>query len=921
MKKNTGIKISIICASILIVSIILSTLITGRFSALKEIMGNTPAPTSPPETTVQISEPAVNTVNNLPTAPVAVLYDIENSGKISSLKGLGFNSVFFPLNEKSSENCVSLTAKAKKAGLFSGVRADASGSADYIVSFAEKASPDFVIISNADESLPDGLKAIEDVCRKLREKAPSAIIAIEPVYSSMATKELINLINTGCADLIFIMQKGNDASGVQVLSAALTAWNETNCALWVCHDITGASSASADAQTAFTQSFDYSARLPLCRGLGFTPLSELLKSGGKSIKEYIKNRCDYLENLDFSVLNYDKTEIAVDESLINFRGICSPLHELLLNGKKMGTATTGDFSLDCKLKPGVNTFTFSHKDKSYEYKVTYTPKLIRSVEPSGDITVPPGMSLEITAQARKDAEISVSFNGTYNEMKPDISEKQHCPGDAVISDFTTYSASLKIPSNAAPGKVLGKITVKAKYSGKEETLESGPVKISAAITEPNSPAAPLTFIQSTPELLQKFFGDKNYGLGTAQICEITEDCTEIYPGSTTSTHSIPDYAPLLKKTADRVVSTAEYGGVKYYILASGFRVPAATTVTSADGKPVTVQNAVVTDGYIMPDNNIRVVSAACENGQTKIVLDMNRCVPFTVSLADQSYNEQNGKALAATVSNSTAVVFAFSETVSASDDFKLSGSVFTNGSWSVNTASKKVYLTLKLAQMGKFYGFHAEYDEGGFLVITCKNKPAAVSNSTIVLDPGHGGTDKGAFCSVSASGVSYEKDITLSIALKFKAQLEAEGAKVILTRDSDKFVSESERMGIVRASNPDMFISLHCGSGGAASVYGTSAYYYRAFSQPLADAIHTNIVSTYKNSVYSSKSADFKKEIDKGISYYAFNEIRTQECPAVYIDYGFVTNTQECQLLQNSQVRDSLAKATVSGIKKFLSEN
>ena len=137
-----------------------------------------------------------------------------------------------------------------------------------------------------------------------------------------------------------------------------------------------------------------------------------------------------------------------------------------------------------------------------------------------------------------------------------------------------------------------------------------------------------------------------------------------------------------------------------------------------------------------------------------------------------------------------------------------------------------------------------------------------------------------------------------------------------MTRSSDKWVCYTDRNNAVRERDPDMFISIHCDSSSTASATGTSAYYYRAYSQPLAKAVHAKLVDAYKNEIYKDNTS---VKIDRGANFYAFRVARVEECPAILIEYGFVSNTEECQVLQTAKNRDILAKATVDGIKDYLS--
>ena len=60
-------------------------------------------------------------------------------------------------------------------------------------------------------------------------------------------------------------------------------------------------------------------------------------------------------------------------------------------------------------------------------------------------------------------------------------------------------------------------------------------------------------------------------------------------------------------------------------------------------------------------------------------------------------------------------------------------------------------------------------------------------------------------------------------------------------------------------------------------------------------------------------------KISRGANFYAFRVIRVEECPAILIEYGFVSKTEECQVLQSAANRDILAAATVKGIKNYVS--
>nr|MCR5799733.1 N-acetylmuramoyl-L-alanine amidase [Lachnospiraceae bacterium] len=97
-----------------------------------------------------------------------------------------------------------------------------------------------------------------------------------------------------------------------------------------------------------------------------------------------------------------------------------------------------------------------------------------------------------------------------------------------------------------------------------------------------------------------------------------------------------------------------------------------------------------------------------------------------------------------------------------------------------------------------------------------------LSGFTVILDAGHGGRDPGCV----RNGV-YEKNVNLSIVLRTKAMLEAQGATVLLTRPDDTFVSLEYRYCFENIHPEAVFVSIHCNAiGGNSSLSGMSAYCY-----------------------------------------------------------------------------------------------
>ncbi len=961
MKKNKILLAFAIGIAVVIAGIITAMAITGKFGELKQnFVSET---TTATETTNTEPQAVTRPKSQRPEAIVAAIYNeiTENSAAdMAMFEKNGFNTVIFDLTKENQADIAPLINEAKANLLYYGIRADISENSGYVVSFVEQNNVDFVILNGLDETLSDFEVKMTAACNEIKTIDAATEIGIEPMYCSKAEPCVVALTDSGTADFVFLVQKYNDDSGFSVFQSGQAVWNEKTSPLWLCHNLQSLKSFSTEKASAMIDLIAASADMSLCEGLAFYCYNDIATATGTAadiVMNYVKKRDTYLLDKEFKINNHKKTSITVEQSVITFRGTSSPAYDLLCNGKKLNVAKTGDFSVDCNLNVGENTIKFEHKGKTYTYNVTYKIKLLKSVSPSADISVPGEMQIEVSAIAHKDATLTVAFNGkTYKMAKAESIEGDEDSSPDTESDFTAFTATLETPASKTSVQKLGSYTVTAKYKTLSESMTGAKVNVTArepdpvppptttepptthtTTTEPQSSGAETSSVSSEESSsadnsesssstdtssqqpvdgLEKYSYKKDYGLGTAKICEIIDDYVETYPGNTTSTFSVPDCSPLLKGTVDYVKSSAEYDGDTYYILSSGYKVPILREERLASGFDGKITHLKIEEsGFVMPKNSIQVVSSKSADNKTTIVLDMNRKVVFNAKLLGQQYGLYNGRPVTVSKMTCTALEITFSDTVTASGDISFMSSVCKSAKWSSDKDKSTVTLTLTLAEKGKFYGFHYEYDDGGRLVITLSHKPASLSGATIMLDPGHGGIDPGAACAVTSASLGAEKDINLSIATKVKELLEAEGATVVMTRTTDKWVCYTDRNNAVRERDPDMFISIHCDSSSTASATGTSAYYYRAYSQPLAKAVHDCLVNTYKNEIYKDNTS---VKIDRGANFYAFRVARVEECPAILIEYGFVSNIDECTVLQTAKNRDLLAAATVEGIKKYL---
>jgi len=212
--------------------------------------------------------------------------------------------------------------------------------------------------------------------------------------------------------------------------------------------------------------------------------------------------------------------------------------------------------------------------------------------------------------------------------------------------------------------------------------------------------------------------------------------------------------------------------------------------------------------------------------------------------------------------------------------------------------------------------------------------PDAGNFKTVIIDPGHGGKDPGA-----TNGLGTEAAYNLDVANRLKKKLSDPklGYNVLLTRDSDRYLTLQERVQIANRVNENaIFISLHHNSGGSAargletftlSPIGV-AHYGRGLNASdfqmrtgnshdsgnvaLATAIHGSLL-TYLKEPKTKKSYT----LDRGIKRARFSVLTGVKHPAVLVECGFMTHPYEARLIHNEAYRNTVAEAIARAVVKY----
>lgn len=181
-------------------------------------------------------------------------------------------------------------------------------------------------------------------------------------------------------------------------------------------------------------------------------------------------------------------------------------------------------------------------------------------------------------------------------------------------------------------------------------------------------------------------------------------------------------------------------------------------------------------------------------------------------------------------------------------------------------------------------------------------RPVPRGRVVVIIDPGHGGKDPGA---VGIAGTQ-EKDIILPIAKKLGEILQQNGVQVVLTRNSDYFVSLQGRVDMAERANADVFVSIHANSAGAnrPDVSGLETYYYDSGSG-LARIVHNSIL----------QSVNVR---DRGVRKARFYVLRKSSMPSILVETGYMTGREDMAKLRNTQYQNRMADGIARGILQYL---
>ena len=244
-------------------------------------------------------------------------------------------------------------------------------------------------------------------------------------------------------------------------------------------------------------------------------------------------------------------------------------------------------------------------------------------------------------------------------------------------------------------------------------------------------------------------------------------------------------------------------------------------------------------------------------------------------------------------------------------------------------------------------GPSATVKKGGKIPPGSLAKQLALGVRRVVIDPGHGGKDYGA--PGYLRGV-HEKTVVLQIARRLAKKLKSDlGLEVILTRNSDRFLTLEERTAFANTKSADLFVSIHTNASRDRRAYGLETYFLNLATDEEAirvaameNATSTKNISDLQKILYdlmqnakineSSRLAAYVQSAtvghlrtkrytrvkSKGVKQAPFYVLLGAQMPSILIETAFISNPRECKRLINPKFQQRIAEGIVEGIRNYI---
>ncbi len=181
----------------------------------------------------------------------------------------------------------------------------------------------------------------------------------------------------------------------------------------------------------------------------------------------------------------------------------------------------------------------------------------------------------------------------------------------------------------------------------------------------------------------------------------------------------------------------------------------------------------------------------------------------------------------------------------------------------------------------------------------------SLAGKSVVLDPGHGGTDPG----WSVGGLT-EREIVSDLATQLEGRLMAVGVNATLTHRLDENPDEAERVRFANLQNADLLVSLHCDAHESPTPNGVASYYFGTWrtssvvGERFADLVQREVVA--RTDLLDCRSHPKSWPL-----------LRGTRMPAVRLELGYLTNPHDASALASREFRAVVAEAVLAAVQRI----
>lgn len=198
------------------------------------------------------------------------------------------------------------------------------------------------------------------------------------------------------------------------------------------------------------------------------------------------------------------------------------------------------------------------------------------------------------------------------------------------------------------------------------------------------------------------------------------------------------------------------------------------------------------------------------------------------------------------------------------------------------------------------------YVSASYLSVTKPATPVVSSNLSVVIDPGHGGSDPG-----GVGNGFQEKNVVLNVARHMKYYMDQTPVKGIMTRNTDTFISLDARAQFASRNKANIFVSLHTNAlNGAAN--GQETFYYAKTA-----ATNPNVQQSRALAIYlQARMQEAWQLQNRGVNpfgYGNFAVLRQNTVPAALIEMGFIDSSKDIQYIKDDAQRKKMGKYLTLG--------